>query len=94
MTSRFRWQWEVRGFSLFAGPDMLADLHVGMELEVVPRGTWRRKGLVFARGRQIGYLEDGNSDVIPARVTLSAMTREANGKHRVWVSFPGARVML
>ena len=76
---------EVEDFSLFAGPDMLPELVVGTELRVVTHGTKYAMGSVFARGRQIGVLENGGKGGFPPLVRLSRIERQTDGKHRVWV---------
>jgi hypothetical protein len=83
-------EWEVRGFSVYAGPDMLEMLLPGVELNVAIRGegTGWLTGMVFARERQVGYLEttphDTSMPPMPDRLVIARVERSANGRHRLW----------
>ena len=85
-----RHEWEVRGFSLFSGPNMLETLRPGFDLDVVIRGqgTGWLTGMVFARGSQIGYLETTPHDTIarsmPGHLIVARIVRNADGRHRMW----------
>jgi hypothetical protein len=76
---------EVQGFPVFDGPDILKDLTVGTTLQVRIRGTKYKFGLVFALGRQIGYIDEGGTGALPLRAAISRVEEGPDGCHRIWM---------
>jgi hypothetical protein len=75
-------EWEIEGFSLFAGPDILDTLTSGRLLAVV---SGRQSHGVFIGEHQIGYIRPVTDGAPVSRgMVLTRIALGTDGKHRAW----------